>query len=355
MSADNTAAGSEPASVPYGVSAPPSRCQECGGADIGPDGYCETCGTRRPAAAAHSEVDLGGIAGVSDIGARHHHNEDAMGLAAGAGVTAGVVCDGVSASSRPDVAAIGAAAAATEAFAARLGRLAAVMAPAASDGASEADAAGGTSDVSRPGQVVRTASIATLLEAGAAAQAGAARAAGPEAVPNPPSTTFAAAVVTGTDIAVGWVGDSRVYWLPDPGTPGEPACLTVDDTLAGQLAAAGVVVAADSPNAGALIRWLGTDAYDVEPHTATLAPDGPGRVIVCSDGLYRYAAEPRQLAEVAPAGRPIEVASALVRFALDAGGHDNVTVVVMPFPPDPDESAIVSGAEVNGTGASDDP
>ena len=44
------------------------------------------------------------IAGVSDIGNRHHHNEDAMGVAVLAGAAVAVVCDGVSSSTRPDTA-----------------------------------------------------------------------------------------------------------------------------------------------------------------------------------------------------------------------------------------------------------
>jgi PPM family protein phosphatase len=93
-------------------------------------------------------------------------------------------------------------------------------------------------------------------------------------------------------------------------------------------------MAADAPSAGALIRWLGADATDTEPHTSTFVPPGPGRVIVCSDGLYRYVPQPDQLAGATLAGTPIDVASALVRLALHAGGQDNVTVVVLPYPPE---------------------
>ena len=37
---------------------------------------------------------------------------------------------------------------------------------------------------------------------------------------NPASCTFVAAVVDGPLLVVGWVGDSRAYWLPDAGEPG---------------------------------------------------------------------------------------------------------------------------------------
>ena len=340
--ADAVDAGRSPVS---GSSSPPGvECASCGHSEIDADGYCDNCGTRRPAAARHSDIDLGGLAGVSDIGSRHHHNEDAMGLAALGGVTAAVVCDGVSSSTRPDTAATAAALAATNVFLAVLPALAESDAgPTSTTGESSTDegAAGladrdllATTDDIGTHEVTRTGAVAALHDAALAAQAAAAQAAGNDTNPNPPSTTFVAAVITAAVITVGWVGDSRAYWVPDAGTPGNAACLTIDDTLAGQLGAAGVAMAADAPNAGALIRWLGADAMDTEPHTNTLVPAGPGRLIVCSDGLYRYVPQPDQLAEVTPVGAPIDVASALVRLALEAGGHDNVTVVVLPYPPE---------------------
>jgi serine/threonine protein phosphatase PrpC len=312
----------------YGTSsAPPPGCAICHHTEVNPDGYCDNCGTRRPAAAKHSEVDLGGLAGVSDIGSRHHHNEDAMGLAALGPVTAAVVCDGVSSSARPDTAATAATIAATRVFIAALPTVAEPETPNAETEPATIDDVG-THEVTYGG------AVAVLHDATAAAQTAAALANGDDGNPNPPSTTFVAVIVTAAAVTVGWVGDSRAYWVPDLGTPGGPSCLTVDDTLAGQLSAAGVAMATDAPNAGALIRWLGADATDTEPHTSTLVPPGPGRVVVCSDGLYRYVPQPDQLANATPAGPPIEVASALVQLALEAGGQDNVTVVVLPYPPE---------------------
>ncbi len=338
--------GTNPAA--YGTSSPPPPgCASCHHTEINPDGYCDNCGTRHPAAANHSEVDLGGLAAVSDIGSRHHHNEDAMGLAALGPVAAAVVCDGVSSSARPDTAATAAAIAATRVFVAALPGLVAGIEPVVTAAGSGGDSAdtdaerapddGGllaTTDDVGTREVTQGGAVAVLHDATAAAQSAAALAAGDDANPNPPSTTLVAAIVTTAAVTVGWVGDSRAYWVPDAGTPGGPSCLTVDDTLAGQLGAAGVAMAADAPNAGALIRWLGADATDTEPHTATLVPPGPGRVIVCSDGLYRYVPQPDQLADATPAGTPIDVASELVRLALQAGGQDNVTVVVLPYPPE---------------------
>jgi serine/threonine protein phosphatase PrpC len=309
-------------------SSPPVACASCAGTTFAeqPQGgsYCENCGTRRPAGPDHAEVDFGGIAAVSDIGKRHHHNEDAMGVAVLPGAAIAVVCDGVSSSARADTASHAAADAAIRTFVRML----------------EA-APGGIADAA-----IAEAAMVTAVGSAQAAAVEVADPNGPGA--NPPSATFVAAVVTPEAITVGWVGDSRAYWIPD-GHLADPAalvldpvggldvarpiCMTVDDTLGGQLAAAGVDVSDGAPNMAALVRWLGADATDTSPHVRVFTPAGPGRVIVCSDGLYRYAPDAAALAALTPSGDPIEVARKLVQFALDAGGQDNVTVIVVPYPP----------------------
>jgi len=82
--------------------------------------------------------------------------------------------------------------------------------------------------------------------------------------------------------------------------------------------------------------WLGADLRKAEPHLARISPAGPGAVLVCSDGLWNYRTDAAGLASMAmPAALtdPRAAASALVTFAIEAGGADNVTVVIAPFPP----------------------
>ena len=295
-------------------------CEGCGGTEFGEEGYCDGCGRRRGTGREHSELDLEVIAAASDIGHRHRHNEDAVGIGLLPGIAVGVVCDGVSSSDRPDTASYAAVDAAVPALLDAL--------------------------VDEPSDAERALGLAA-----GAAQAAAALAAGTAPGPNPPSSTFVAAVVTLDSVTVGWVGDSRAYWLPDPlppdaptaaarkpgaGTVGlAPECLTVDDNVAGRLAAAaGTQAGAEHPAGpgGALVRWLGADAGDTAPHLLTVRPTGPGRVLVCSDGLFRYRPDPADLAAATPAGTPLEVARALVELALAAGGEDNISVAVLPFP-----------------------
>ncbi len=259
----------------------PAACSGCGGTDFGAEGYCDSCGQRRPAGPDHSELELDAMAGVSDRGHRHHHNEDAMALGRLPGAAIAVVCDGVSSSTRPDAASHAAVEAAAPALLAAL--------------------SGGTEPEQAIGAAVR------------AAQAAATLAAGGEPGNNPPSCTFVCAVVTADGVTVGWVGDSRAYWIST--MDGE--CLTVDESVAGRL----------------LTRWLGADATDTEPRLRAFTPSGPGQVLLCSDGLSRYADSPAALVALATgAATTATTAAALVRYALDEGGEDNVTAVLIPFP-----------------------
>jgi serine/threonine protein phosphatase PrpC len=278
---------------------PPAVCPGCGGTAFGAEGYCDSCGQRRTAGKDHTELDLGVLAAVTDKGHRHHRNEDAIGIGGLGDTLVAIVCDGVSSSTRPDAASHGAVEAAMPALLDTL------------DGFDPADA------------------IGTAAKAG---QAAAVLAAGPDPGPNPPASTFVCAVVGPTAITVGWVGDSRAYWLP---ADGPAARLTVDDSMAGQAAAAGIELPAGlgKRQASALVRWMGADAVDTRPHVKTITPSGPGRVLVCSDGLFRYRPEADELAAATPAGPAMPTAQALVALALDAGGEDNIAVAVIPYPP----------------------
>jgi serine/threonine protein phosphatase PrpC len=63
----------------------------------------------------------------------------------------------------------------------------------------------------------------------------------------------------------------------------------------------------------------------------TFVPTGPGRVLLCSDGLSRYLPIPADIAAAA-VGAPPEAVQTLLRIALDAGGQDNIAIVLTPYP-----------------------
>jgi len=78
----------------------------------------------------------------------------------------------------------------------------------------------------------------------------------------------------------------------------------------------------------------GADAYDVEPHIVTFGPPGPGRVLLCHRRLVALPVGGPRLAAAATQDPPEVAARRLTRLALDGRRQDNITVVIMPFPPE---------------------
>ncbi|MGQ0774277.1 MAG: PP2C family protein-serine/threonine phosphatase [Pseudonocardiales bacterium] len=246
-------------------------------------------------------TDLGAAAGVSDPGLRRTRNEDAMALRQiTADTTVVAVADGVSASHRPDEASRAAVDVAVNVLA--------------------------TAVLNRADLVTATREAA----AGAAAAVAALRR--PEEGGTAPACTFVSAVVSGGQITVGWIGDSRAYWLAGRGGP-PSRCLTTDDTWAGQAVRGGrqsPQEAYGDGHTGTLWRWLG-DTADREPaQIATLATTGNGAVLLCSDGLWCYLWNSEELAVIVrEAASPLSAAEMLTNVALESGGRDNITTVVV--------------------------
>ncbi len=287
-------------------------CADCGN-DTFVEEYCTACGHRR-AEPDRSAADLDAIVLVSDRGLVHVGNEDAA-AAGTVAVSAGLppyaiavaVCDGVSTSGQAHMAAAAAAAAGVDAMLAAL-------------------AASGKG---------RPAALTGLAEA---TRAAAAAGTNSDASSSPSCTYTAAAIAPAADgtaqITIANVGDSRAYWLPAGPEPARQ--LTVDDSLAQELITAGVSADSDAVQRSAhtLTRWLGADAgskpwSDSSVHTITAT--GPGSLLLCTDGLWNYLPEADDIARLCTGADAAAVATALVDFALQAGGHDNVTVAVIPI------------------------
>ncbi len=284
-------------------------CGDCGN-ETGFDEYCTVCGHRR-AEPDRDEADLGAITLITDRGIEHARNEDAAaaGLLVGNDVDrpdalAIAVCDGVSSSTEPQIASAAASKAGVNAM------LAAFAAT----------------------RKTRAAVLAGLEEA---TKAAATAASNPAAAP---SCTYTAALVVPTpagtaQITVGNVGDSRAYWFPEPGPAQQ---LTVDDSLAQELITAGASAASEAVQRGAhtLTRWLGADSESKpwsESSVQTITTDGPGSLLLCSDGLWNYLPDAGDIARFCSGTDPKAAARALTDYALDAGGQDNITVVIVPI------------------------
>ena len=265
-----------------------------------------------PSTPDHDEVDLGTAAGVSDRGLRHHRNEDAMALASEQTpdglVVVAVVCDGVSSSARPDEASHAAVQAALP-----------ILVEAVQTG-------GDLAEASRAAVVAARQSVADLGEPANERSA----------------STFLSVVAAHDDVTLCWLGDSRAYWLAP--TESGSAQLTRDDSVAGGMVEAGLATeetAMALPHAHVLTRWLGAEAADLNgdpgraPHVEHYAPPGSGVLLVCSDGLWNYLPDAAELARLAMPRAltdPLGAANDMVRFAVEAGGADNITAVLIPYP-----------------------
>ncbi|WNI31888.1 protein phosphatase 2C domain-containing protein [Streptomyces sp. ITFR-6] len=314
-------AAPDPRAVAEPAPTPPAGtkvCVACRAGRVDLDGYCENCGHAQPRERDHMEQELGSVAAVTDRGLRHHRNEDSFAISTtalpdGTPAVVAIVCDGVSSASRPDEASAAATTAANESLLESLPR--------------------GT----HPQQAMHEAIVAAAESVNRLAQEpGRAAERDPHRQQNAPACTLVGAIMANGLLIVGWVGDSRVYWVPeDRSSP--PARLTEDDSWAAQMVAAGLMSEAEAyadERAHAITGWLGADSYELEPHTASFKPDRPGTAVICTDGLWNYAESPAEMAAALPEDaheRPLHGAQVLVGHALDGGGHDNVTVALLPF------------------------
>lgn len=284
------------------VTGPP--CIDCG-ADHGEivEGYCSVCGRKQPGERDHLVEVIDGVAAVTDRGLRHSTNEDAFAIGRVGDALIAVVCDGVSTTNAPEDISLAAAEAARDSIA--------------------ADLASDDTDIE-----------AVLVRATEAAQAAAVGASTPSD-PNPGAATYVASVVRATPDGVvhTWtasLGDSRAYWLHDAAA----TQLTVDDVWWREQVAEGQLSQADAladPRAQSITRWLGADATSTTPRLHRGEHDPGGRLLVCSDGLWKYLPDEVDVAEKIVAlglDAPGELAEELVKFALERGGHDNTTVVI---------------------------
>ena len=261
------------------------------------------------------------IAGVCDPGLRRPHNEDALAFATG--TTDGerwtvlVVCDGVSSSSHAEQAS-------------------AIASKTACDELAQFARSGDVSFEAAPAAVAR-----------AIRAAHAAVCAIETSEEDPPGTTIVVGLAWRQRLTVGWVGDSRAYWV----SARDAEQLTRDHSWAVEAVERGEVSEAEaalSPLSHALTRCLGPLEIadpddplgpgshprfaDVQADVRSLDLKSPGWVVLCSDGFWNYFSKAADVAALVRIGSgaasPARIARRLVNHALARGGQDNVTALV---------------------------
>jgi len=256
--------------------------------------------------------------GASDVGLRHTPNQDALALAAGTAVDGSLIAvccvsDGVSTSAH----------------------------------AEDASALAVETACSHVAEVLRANPLAldvagTIIDAFAQANSHVTQAAG-----SAPAGTWACTLVVSVAwhnrVTVGSIGDSRCYWLPDEGTP---RTLSTDDSVAQAQIDLGVTRerAETSSGAHAITKWLGPGSHTVRPSLQAVDITTPGWLLTCSDGLWNYASHAADMAEVVNSAvadsktgdddpAAWQVCAALVDWANERGGHDNIAVSLVRLKP----------------------
>jgi serine/threonine protein phosphatase PrpC len=171
-------------------------------------------------------------------------------------------------------------------------------------------------------------------------------------------TTLTAAYVAPQEIAIAHVGDSRAYRL----RAGELVRLTDDHSLVDELVRQGKITpeeAVDHPQRSVITRALGPEP-SVEVDTRSYSARAGDVYLLCSDGLTTMLPEERVAELMRSHPRLRDAGEALIAAANEAGGRDNITVVLFrledpsapapPLDPETEEQAALAPAGSDGLG-----
>lgn len=144
-------------------------------------------------------------------------------------------------------------------------------------------------------------------------------------------TTLTTCLILGEQLIIAHVGDSRAY-LIEPS--GQFHVLTRDHSLVKRLEELGQITAeqaATHPQRNVLYRAVGQgEPFDAEVYTYPLPHSV--HLMVCSDGLWGVVPESRMANIIASASSPAQACQDLIVAANDAGGPDNITVILVRLP-----------------------
>ena len=159
-------------------------------------------------------------------------------------------------------------------------------------------------------------------------------------------TTLTAVYVGAEEVAIAHVGDSRAYCLRD----GELLRLTDDHSLVDELVRQGRLTpeeAVEHPQRSVITRALGPE-LSVEIDTRSFRARAGDVYLLCSDGLTTMVGEQELAAVLIAHPKLSDAGEALIAAANQAGGRDNITVVLLRL--EEVDAAGVSGDEEPATG-----
>jgi protein phosphatase len=157
------------------------------------------------------------------------------------------------------------------------------------------------------------------------------------------STCCAVALVDGA-VWCAHVGDTRCYLLRD----NDLLVMTQDHSAVMHMVRQGLLSTDDArhhPDRNVISRALGShDAVSVAAWTHPVALRDGDRLLLCTDGLYDLIAHDVLREVLAAPQSTSERAAQLVALAREAGGHDNISVVIIDVLDDAGDTTTTSGA-----------
>ena len=151
-------------------------------------------------------------------------------------------------------------------------------------------------------------------------------------------TTVTAAALMGERLLVGQVGDSRAYILRGR----QFVQVTKDQSLVQQLIDAKQMTEEEARSFdknNIILQALGT-AEEVHVDMTSVLLKGGDRLVICSDGLCGLVENEAIGRAVYDAANPLEACRVLTEQACEAGGYDNITVIVASFEGEGLDSAL---------------
>lgn len=140
-------------------------------------------------------------------------------------------------------------------------------------------------------------------------------------------TTATVAVAVADKVYVGHIGDSRAYHMRD----GKIVQVTEDHSVVAQLLRARAITPAEAqrhPYRNVITRCLGMQ-MEIEADTFEIDWKAGDHLLLCSDGLSGLVSDEEMVQITLETPEPQEACERLVALALERGGYDNITVLLL--------------------------
>ena len=150
-------------------------------------------------------------------------------------------------------------------------------------------------------------------------------------------STLTALLILNDKLNLVHIGDSRAYHISSEGTP---KVLTTDHSLVQLLQDLGQITsdeAAVHPQRNVLYRALG-QAEKIDEEIITSPLPSSGYLVICSDGLWGLVPDNEMVKIITSADSLQQACQKLIQAANNAGGPDNITVIIIQIPEQPEHS-----------------